>query len=365
MNIEIKQSAQGYTFSKSEGGRTLFKLQASKAIEYKQSGKVILHDVAITLYGRDSTRFDQIYGSDFEYDQKTGDVIARGEVQIDLEANPAGLGHADPGSSQGTEKSHPPENQRSNLQPEDRRRATPEKIEFSIPQATGTAVGASYQSKEDVLVLHSQVQIEFTGEGHAKVNADRATMTKTPQAIVLDHLHVKQPSQTLEADVATLFLRKDSTIERVLARGNVKADSQGGSESYLRAEQLEVLMAEQRDTVRNATFSGNVQMEASGDQPMLGNAGRVILNFAGKNQPTNVHAENEREAAATSAACHRKSRSAGFGNHRAGHGFLFLQNTSHGARRNIRPSADRPSSFGCEFAVATNPGYRDEVCGQF
>jgi hypothetical protein len=26
--------------------------------------------IAITLYGRDSTRFDQIYGSEFEYDNK-------------------------------------------------------------------------------------------------------------------------------------------------------------------------------------------------------------------------------------------------------------------------------------------------------
>ena len=291
IGIEIKQSAQGYTFSKSEGGRTLFKLQASKAIEYKQSGKVTLHDVAITLYGRDSTRFDQIYGSDFEYDQKSGDVIARGEVQIDLEANPAGLGHAD--QEVPKELKNPIHLKTSGLifNQKTGDAHTPEKIEFSIPQATGTAVGASYKSKENVLVLHSQVQIEFTGENHTKVNADRATMTQTPQAIVLDHLHVHQPSQALEADVATLFLRKDSTVERVLAQGNVKADSQGGSESHLRAEQLEVLMAEQRDTVRNATFSGNVQMEASGDQPMLGDAGRVILNFTGKNQPTNVRAE--------------------------------------------------------------------------
>ena len=96
---------------------------------------------------------------------------------------------------------------------------------------------------------------------------------------MLDHLRVRQSAQTLEADVATLFLRKDSTVERVMARGNVKADSQGDSETHLRAEQLEVLMAEQRDTVRTATFSGNVQMEAAGDQPMEGNAGRVILIF--------------------------------------------------------------------------------------
>src|SRR5689334_24660541 len=44
------------------------------------------------------------------------------------------------------------------------------KVEFTIPQATGTAIGASYKSKESTLVLQSQVRIEFTGENHAIVN---------------------------------------------------------------------------------------------------------------------------------------------------------------------------------------------------
>ena len=293
LNVEIQQSAQGFTISKSEGGRTLYKVQASKAIQYKQGGKATLHDVAITLYGRDSTRFDQIYGSDFEYDKQTGDVTAHGEVQIDLEANPEGLMHADQAVPK--ELKNPIHLKTSGLvfnQNTGDAHASG-KVEFTIPQATGTAMGASYKSKESTLVLLSQVRIEFTGENHATVNADRATMTKTPQAIVLDHLRLRQPTQTLDADVATLYLRKDSTVEKIIARGNVKADSQGDSEAHLRSEQLEVVMAEQKDTIRTATFSGNVQMEASGDQPMQGNAGRIILNFTGKNLPASVHAQND------------------------------------------------------------------------
>ncbi len=54
-----------------------------------------MHNVNIVLYGRDSSRFDQIYGDDFAYDQKTGDVTAKGDVQIDLVANPAGLASPD------------------------------------------------------------------------------------------------------------------------------------------------------------------------------------------------------------------------------------------------------------------------------
>src|SRR5262244_2484907 len=84
IGVEIQQSAQGFTISKSEQGRTLFKLQASRAVQFKERGRAELHDVTITLYGRDSSRFDQVYGHQFEYDQQSGNVTSQGEVSIDL-----------------------------------------------------------------------------------------------------------------------------------------------------------------------------------------------------------------------------------------------------------------------------------------
>src|SRR6266568_3951929 len=84
LGIEVQQTAKDFTVSRSEQGHTIFKIQASKSVQYKQGGHAELHDVTITLYGRDSSRFDQIYGSDFSYDPQSGDVVAKGQVQIDL-----------------------------------------------------------------------------------------------------------------------------------------------------------------------------------------------------------------------------------------------------------------------------------------
>ena len=119
IGINIQQSAQGFTISKSEQGRTLFKLQASRAVQFKQSGQIELHNVAITLYGRDSSRFDQVYGEDFEYDQQSGDVTSKGEVSIDLQANPEGILNPDQAPPEGTEKSSAFENHRTGLQSKD------------------------------------------------------------------------------------------------------------------------------------------------------------------------------------------------------------------------------------------------------
>src|SRR5215472_13152942 len=88
IGLDIQQSANGFSISRSEQGRTIFKVEAAKAVQFKTGGRAELHDVNITLYGRDSSRFDKIYGSSFIYDQKTGDVIAEGPVQIDIQDLP-------------------------------------------------------------------------------------------------------------------------------------------------------------------------------------------------------------------------------------------------------------------------------------
>src|SRR5579885_2530332 len=95
LNIQVQQSAEAFTISKSEQGRTLFKLQASKAVQFKQGGRVELHDVMITIFGKDSSRFDQIYGKEFNYDRHSGDVTSQGEVSIDLQSNPEGIAKPD------------------------------------------------------------------------------------------------------------------------------------------------------------------------------------------------------------------------------------------------------------------------------
>src|ERR1700684_4548831 len=95
IGFDIKQTASGFQFSKSDGKRTIFTVQASNVKQFKLNGNAELHNVSIVLYGRDSSRFDQIYGDDFAFNQKTGDVMAKGDVQIDLVANPSGLASSD------------------------------------------------------------------------------------------------------------------------------------------------------------------------------------------------------------------------------------------------------------------------------
>src|SRR5690242_9334394 len=52
----VEKSGKGFTFSQSEGGRTLFTIRAASFQQYKEGGKAELEDVSIIVYGREENR---------------------------------------------------------------------------------------------------------------------------------------------------------------------------------------------------------------------------------------------------------------------------------------------------------------------
>jgi lipopolysaccharide export system protein LptA len=307
IGLEIKQSATGFTVSKSEQGRTLFTIQASKAVQFKQGGHAELHDVQITLYGSDSSRFDQIRGTDFEYDQQSGDVTAKGVVQIDLEANPEGL--LNPDQAPPRELKNPIHLETSGLVFNQKTgdAHTHERVDFSLPQARGSAVGVNYVARTNAFTLQSQVNVVLNGTATATITAARATVTKDPHLVALDHPHLQSDARRCDANEATLFLRPDNTLDHVLARGNVLVEAGSSQPTEVRSEQLELIMAKQHDALRSAVFFGDVRAQiASATSPdsmedgrprpskpgpaphnetMQGNAGRVVLEFSASHSP--------------------------------------------------------------------------------
>src|SRR5882724_3727098 len=225
IGIEIKQTAKGFQFSKSDGKRTLFTIEASDLKQFKLDGRAELHNVSIVLYGRDSSRFDQIYGDDFSYDPKSGDVTAKGDVQIDLVANPAGL--ASPDQSTPKELKNPIHLKTRDLvfNRETGNASTDAEVEFRTPQASGTAVGVKYVGKVNTLTLGSQIHVELQGANAAVIDAQHGVITNEPREILLEHPHLERKGGTTEADQALFHLGADNNVERVLATGNVRMET--------------------------------------------------------------------------------------------------------------------------------------------
>ena len=301
IGYDIKQTANGFQFSKSDGKRTLFSIQASDLKEFKLNGRAELHNVTILLYGRDSSRFDQIYGDDFAYDPKTGEVTAKGDVQIDLVANPAGL--ASPDQSTPQELKNPIHLKTRDLvfNKDTGNASTDARVEFSAAQATGWAVGVQYAGKTNTLTLTSQIHVILNGENAAAIEAAHGVITGDPREVVLDHPHLDRQGGLLQADQAIFHLGQDNNVERVQAIGNViaenrvatgKAAPQAGQTSEIRthSDEAELLLTGKQDLLRTAVLTGHVHVEQSGAQPIEGDAGRVLLEFQGQNQLQKVHA---------------------------------------------------------------------------
>jgi lipopolysaccharide export system protein LptA len=309
MGIEFKQTANGFSMSKSELGRTIFRIEASKAVQYKAGGRAELHDVQITLYGRESNRFDRIYGKDFIYDQQTGDVTSQGEVDMDLESNPSGVTSPDQAS---------PKEQKNPIHLKTRSLIfnqktgdahTAERVDFSVPQASGSSIGMEYEARTSLLTLMSQVDIRVDGRPPTAIKADRGSISKDPHVVLLERARVVTGSEQSEADHETLFLRPDNSVERVLARGNARVQYNGQQVAKVRSDQMDVLMAPEsgtqgegtgaqpegesvhRTSVRKAFLTGNVQFESLGPGPMQGNSQRATVDFGKDNSPETIHAE--------------------------------------------------------------------------
>jgi lipopolysaccharide export system protein LptA len=288
LGIDIQQSTEGFAYSKSEGGRTLFTIRASKAVQLK-AGSAGLHDVNIVIYGREGNRFDQIYGSDFEYEPKTGDIRANGEVHIDLQG--VAEGDVRPDLAPPKELKNPIHVKTSGLvfNRNTGLASTNEKIEFRIPQASGSAIGATYDSKANKLTFHSDIHLERPGPDPAILNARSGMITKDPAQVEFNDFELKRRASDITGQTLTVFLRPDNTVDKLLATGNVDASMKGNTTAHVTAPRAEARL-DAKNKVQKAEMTGGVAIDAVGDQPMHGNAGRVLLDFATNGRLDKVHA---------------------------------------------------------------------------
>jgi len=291
MNLNIQQTAEGFKVSKSEQGRTLFTIQASKAVQFRAGGRAELHNVTITLYGRESNRYDQIYGDDFAYDPQTGNVTAKGEVRIDLEANPEGLLKPDQAK---------PEVMRNPIHLVTRdlvfnqktgNAFTNAKVELRMPQAAGSAIGVHYTASNNVLTLDSHVDLALSGTRHGKLRAERGVITKAPREVVLDQPRFSDGTHEMAARRATVFLRNDNTVDHVVASDDVQMKAGGDSPIQARAANAKFLVNQAQDGLARAVFHGDVQIESAGERPSRVNAGRIQLDFSGRSQLSKMRAD--------------------------------------------------------------------------
>src|SRR5271168_1484936 len=275
LGVDIRRETNGYTYSQSVQGRTVYTIHAAKAVE-RGDGKLILHDVGIVLYGKKQDRADRIYGKEFEYDQKNEIVRAIGEVHIDLQAPEAADANAKMDYAAGKDL------QAGGQESKDERlihvttsglvflktlgvAATDKDIEFASGGLTGHAVGADYNSDTGVVVLHSAVRVN--GLQHDRpvlLTASHAVLDRPGETMVLSQAEYVsvggevdgKDGHTAQAQHVVAHLRKDGSVERVEAEGEVTLTN--GAGGRLVAPRGEMVLNAQNQP-QSAVMAGGVK----------------------------------------------------------------------------------------------------------
>jgi len=276
LGINIERTADGFTYSQSDKGHTLFTIHASKLVQFKDNEHAVLHDVAITLYGPPGTnREDRVYGSDFDYDQKNGIASAKGEVQIDLQSPAAQQASGgEPGEKRTIhiKASGLVFNQKTGIA------TTDQPVEFQLPKAAGKAVGASFDSKQGVLVLDKQVELTTSANGEpAIVHASHAQLLRDSRQTFLLNAETEFRNERSTADQAIIYFRQDGSAERIDAKGNVHTVLDDGAQATSQTANI-ALDGKSQPTL--AVLGGGVNFIAKDDaQSMHGNAVEGTITF--------------------------------------------------------------------------------------
>jgi lipopolysaccharide export system protein LptA len=288
LGLDIQQTSEGFSLSKSEGGRTIFTIRASKAVQFKKGGHADLKNVHIVVYGKAHDRFDQIYGNEFTYDPETGDINAIGEVHIDLQGYAEGP--AKPDQAPPEELKNPIHilahslsfNQKSG------QAHTDGEIEFRTLQASGTATGAFYDSNTNELQLKSDVHIVTTGDNAADIFGSSGTIQKDPRQAVLLDAAIYEPNRTLTTDKLTMLFEPDNSIQHAHAEGNVNIEVRGPTIADISGSRGDLNMGP-RNAVLQAIVTGGARYNTRGENLSHGSADTFVLDFEADNQPRFFH----------------------------------------------------------------------------
>jgi lipopolysaccharide export system protein LptA len=278
LESSLVHETDGYTFSHTLGPDTSFTLHAAKTFQHA-NGQWTLHDVVIDVYEKHENRTDRIYGNNFEWDENQGIARAIGEVQMDLQVPSSAASvsrHGSPATAGGAENIHVKTSGMVFLRKLGVA-ATSEQIEFTYKGLTCVAKGGELDNNPNSLHLFADVRMNTVMHGKPVVlNAVKADIDRDSNVVSFVRPVLVTADKKGHADEAVLHLRKDGSVERGEATGNVELDT---ATQQVTSPRLDATLTN-KNVLETARFSGGVKLvDVDAKRPMQGEAGEARLRF--------------------------------------------------------------------------------------
>ncbi len=201
---DVERQSSGLTFSKVDGTRTIFTVQASKSTDFKGQDASLLEDVRITVFGQNGDRHDVIHTQSCQYAKADGGVQCNGNVQMELQS--AADAERILQQSSAVPNIIRVETKGVTFEKATGRAQTVQQVKFTFPNGSGDGVGAVYSSEEG--------QLRLIRDAHLKL--DTSSMSKDTK---------KPGSASSEVDVQGSSLEFGKTTRTILLDGPVTATS--------------------------------------------------------------------------------------------------------------------------------------------
>ena len=307
LGIDIQQEANGFTYTQAHGGHTLFKIHASKVVQYKE-GNAQLHDVKIELYGADGRSVDRIEGAEFEYDSKAEVAKAAGAVEITLVRPGEALAIA-PKTTSKQAMENLPKGGALALAAETASRgeihvktsglvfdqktgvaSTNQPVEFTMAQASGSAVGASYDSQAGLLEMEHAVQLNtHRGGKPVELLAEHAEFDHGEEICQLHAASANFKGGKAQASDARVFFRDDGSAARLDATNGFVLTTATGGRLAAPTGKLEF---DEHNQPRHGYLEGGVTIDANHNgRKAHGTSPTMDLVFTGEGVLQRAHLE--------------------------------------------------------------------------
>lgn len=247
LGANIKQEAHDVVYTQTHGGHTLFKIRASKEVQLKESGRVLLHGVQIELYGPDGSRVDRITGNEFEYDQKAGTASAAGPVEISImrprvmpAIAPKSAAEQAKQKAKGTPLANMAQTAASGeiavktsgvvFDQKSGKATTAQRVQFSTIQGDGSSIGATFDSENGQLILDRAVVLNVHHEGESVLlHAQHAEFLRDQLVCNLRAATANYRSNQAAAGEARILFRQDGSASRLDAQSGFALTTDKGT----------------------------------------------------------------------------------------------------------------------------------------
>src|SRR5882672_6151340 len=208
---DVTRRSNGLTFSKMDGDRKIFTVEASKATDFKGKDVSLLEDVKITVFGKTGARHDVIHTKSCQYEKMNGSIACSGEVQIDLESAADAERAARSPTAAAGQKVHV-ETRGVTFNRASGTALSDQPVRFTFPNGTGEAVGVEYDSEAGKVRLLRDVRMLLVPPKSG--GAGKQAASTGPE----DPVHVTAKSLDFARDSRRMHLQGPVAVETSQAR---------------------------------------------------------------------------------------------------------------------------------------------------